>query len=121
MADGRCIDESELVEEIVETWKDAQMFWDKVLVYEDGGVVKSGDAEAAGIAYSRHISKLDEVRRLVTLGKKYFQHGQTDWDTYNVHNPNVPSWDNPADMIERLSNNTRYTGLSVDKDIIGLE
>ena len=105
MADERGISESELVGEIVEAWKDVQMHRDKIDSCSDSeGDISRGDFGRTDLFYAQHVACLDKVMTLVSLGKKYFQYGETDWSKYDLENydKELPSWMNPELPLRKV-------------------
>ena len=85
MADERGISEGNLVEEIIELWKDVRMYRDQIHSYDNGsGNIDYGDAKSVDISYFKHILCLDKIRLLTTMGRKYFPHSNINWDEYGT-------------------------------------
>jgi hypothetical protein len=119
----RGISESELVVEIIETWKDARMYWDKLLShFDESGHLSPKDLVIVDGLYSQHVSRLDTVRELARLGRKYFPNGETNWNKYDVNSDIEASWMNPTEILKGISNGTLYyKGAEISAGFLGLK
>ncbi len=120
MADWRGISEGELVKEIIELWKDARMYCDKINVFDNGcRAIDMSNSRHVDSFYFRHILTLDKIRLLITIGQKYFPVG-VDWDFYNVSEKlESISFENKS-MVDILNGGKKcYTLAYIDDAFLG--
>jgi len=114
----RGISESDLVGNIVEAYKDARMYADKLKSYGDGKMkTLEKDSAATNKNYIQHLSRLDAIMEFVKLGREYFPRGETNWDFYDpgLQFPNVPSYMEVEDLLECINaGNYKFAGIEDD-------
>jgi hypothetical protein len=123
MENGRGINEGDLVEEIIELWKDVRMYCDKISIYDNGnGEINDDDGRTVRLLYLKHVLSLDKIRLLIMMGRKYFPHRDVYWDSYAPEKKaNVISFESET-MIGRLNGEKEdYLTATADDDFLGFK